>query len=153
MDKQIKELKNPIYLNNIYSVKEPENNKFDIDKVLNKEKTNTLKLSWNKLDKASKLQKLSIFANKYCEEEILSPSYRNELKKYFGDCLDRKKLQNNKEVIYNKEEGNITCIPFLTFNKITSRFTLKIDKTKTTKTSKIQKSNKKNNNKIEIEQN
>jgi hypothetical protein len=149
MEKQLQELKNPIY-SNVFSSTQQQSNKIeDIDKILNKEK-NTTNLPWNKLDKASKLQKLTLYADKFCEEEKLSPKYKIDLKKYFSECLDRKKLQNNKEVIYNKDDGNIKNIPNLMHNKSTLRFTLKIPEKKTTRTSKISK-NKKNNNKIEIE--
>ena len=149
MEKQLNELKNPIYSNLFSNTNKGTSKMEDIDKILNKEK-NTQNLAWNKLDKASKLLKLTNFADKYCETENLSPKYKGDLKKYFSECLDRKKLQNNKEVIYNKEDGIIKNVPNLIHNKSTLRFTLKIPEKKITRTSKIPK-NKKPNNKIEIE--
>lgn len=150
MDKQLQELKNPIYSNVFSNIKQKTSKIEDIDKILLKEK-NVTDLPWNKLDKASKLLKLTIFAEKYCEEENLSPKYKTDLKKYFSECLDRKKLQNNKEVIYNKEDGSIKNIPNLIHNKTTLRFTLKIPEKKITRTSKIPKTINKKSNKIEIE--
>jgi hypothetical protein len=149
MEKQLKELKNPIYSNIFVNTQQQSNRMEEIDKILNKEK-NTTNLPWNKLDKASKLQKLTLYADNYCDEEKISPKFKSDLKKYFSECLDRKKLQNNKEVIYNKEVGTIKIVPNLIHNKSTLRFTLKIPEKKTTRTSKLSKNNKKNN-KIEIE--
>ena len=46
------------------------------------------------------------------------------LKQYLKNCLERKQLQNVKDVIYNKEEQKITSIPNLNINK-DKKFTLK----------------------------
>ena len=48
---------------------------------------------------------------------------------FFKDCLDKKKLQRVKDVIYDKDTGEIKEVPALHFNKPTIHFTLKnIDK-------------------------
>ena len=41
------------------------------------------------------------------------------------DCLDRKKLQRVKDVIYYKTLGEIKEIPALSYNKSNNHFTLK----------------------------
>ena len=41
------------------------------------------------------------------------------------DCLDRKKLQRVKDVIYDKTEGVIKEIPALSYTKSSKHFTLK----------------------------
>jgi hypothetical protein len=41
------------------------------------------------------------------------------------DCLDRKKLQRVKDVIYDKTLGEIKEIPALSYNKSSNHFTLK----------------------------
>ena len=48
---------------------------------------------------------------------------------FLRNCLDKKKLQRVKDVLYNKETGEITDIPCLCYNKNLKHFTLKnIDK-------------------------
>jgi hypothetical protein len=48
---------------------------------------------------------------------------------FFKDCLDRKRFQRVKDVIYDKSTGIIKEIPALTYTKATKHFTLKnIDK-------------------------
>ena len=48
---------------------------------------------------------------------------------FFKDCLDRKKFQRVKDVIYDKTSGLIKEIPALSYTKATKHFTLKnIDK-------------------------
>ena len=52
------------------------------------------------------------------EEEVL-------LMNFMKDCLERKKLQKVKDVLYDKETGQIKDIPSLSYNKQTKHFTLK----------------------------
>ena len=48
---------------------------------------------------------------------------------FLKDCLDRKKLIRVKDVIYDKENGNIKDIPAICYIKNSKHFTLKnIDK-------------------------
>jgi hypothetical protein len=45
------------------------------------------------------------------------------------DCIDRKKLQRVKDVVYDKTNGSIKEIPALSYTKANKHFTLKnIDK-------------------------
>ena len=68
--------------------------------------------------------------------------------KFLKDCLDRKKLQRIKDVVYDKENGEIKEIPALTYIRTTKHFTLKnIEKRISTLKSLPQnKSNKNSNN-------
>jgi hypothetical protein len=149
MDKQIRELKNPLY-SNVFPTNNNQDRLTEIDDILTRESKSNQKLPWNKLDKTAKIQRLSLYADNYCEQESLSPNYRRELKKYFTECLERKKLQNSKEIIYDKEVGIIKNIPSLFYNKTSQKFTLKLVEKKTTKTSKLPKIQKRVN-KIEID--
>ena len=48
---------------------------------------------------------------------------------FFKDCLDRKKFQRVKDVIYDKTTGLVKEVPALSYTKATKHFTLKnIDK-------------------------
>ena len=67
--------------------------------------------------------------NSYIEtlviENNLSGEEISELKEYMLNCLDKKKLQHVKDVVYDKTTGSIKNIPCLVFNKTSRKFTLK----------------------------
>lgn len=75
--------------------------------------------TWNKLDNATKLNKLHDYADTYSDEGS------EFLKAFFTDCIEKGKLKKVKDVLYDKEEGTITSIPGLVFNKIHRKFTIK----------------------------
>jgi len=105
------------------------NDLHDLDKFLENEKIHNSNEPWSKLDKTAKIRKLTSFAEQYKSEKQLNDKEYSLLLTFFKDCLDRKKLQRIKDVIYNKENGEITEIPALHYNKQTNHFTLKnIDK-------------------------
>ena len=59
----------------------------------------------------------------------MSDAEYSKLVAFFKDCLDKKKLQRVKDVIYDKDNGEIKEVPALHFSKPTVHFTLKnIDK-------------------------
>lgn len=88
-------------------------------------------IPWSKLNKMTKINKLNLFCERYKDENTLNDEETNELKRYLRECLNRKKLQNTKEVIYDKDSGMITSIPNLTISDIQKskdkmrKFTLK----------------------------
>lgn len=101
----------------------------DIDNFLEKTKLNKSGEPWSKLDKTTKLKRLETFSLKYKETEKLTDIEYNQLITFFKDCLERGKLQRVKDVICDKETGEIKSIPALQFNKVTNNYTLKnIDK-------------------------
>ena len=71
------------------------------------------------------MKKLFAFADSYKTENGLSEQEYLHLISFFKDCLDRKKLQRVKDVVYNKDTGEIKDIPALHHNKPTNHFTLK----------------------------
>jgi hypothetical protein len=98
----------------------------NIETLLENEKQKNKSDSWNKLDKTVKIQKLHAFAEKYGKDNGYPAKEVKNLKVFFVDCLNKAKLQKTKDVIYEKETGEITAIPALFFNSITHNFTLKI---------------------------
>jgi hypothetical protein len=96
------------------------------DSILENEKQKNKSDSWNKLDKTVKIQKLHAFAEKHGRENGYPAKEVKNLKVFFVDCLNKAKLQKTKDVVYDKETGEITAIPALFFNSITHNFTLKI---------------------------
>jgi poly-D-alanine transfer protein DltD len=84
------------------------------------------KKHWNKLDKMSKIEKLYDYVDTIQEKEQLTTRETLELKQYLRTCIDRKKIQKAKEIIYDKETGTIKDIPILQIiKKGPKRFTLK----------------------------
>lgn len=127
MDKHIRDLKKPSNPTSaIFSNVETQNQTMIEDKLEKERKTVTQNnVPWNKLSRVAKLQKLAEYTNQYLLKEELSMDLSNDLRKYFTDCLSRKRLQNSKDVIYDKITGHITSIPSLAFNKKNNKFTLK----------------------------
>lgn len=101
----------------------------DLNVFLENEKKNNSFEPWSKLDKTKKLQKLLVFAEKFKEDNMLSDEEKENMIIFIKSCLDKKKLQRIKDVIYDKETGNIVDVPSISYNKNMKHFTLKnVDK-------------------------
>jgi len=101
----------------------------NLEKFLENEKNNNKNDPWCKLDKTLKTKKLLEFVELYKVENKLDEEETSLLIRFFKDCLDRKKFQRVKDVIYDKTTGLIKEVPALTYTKATKHFTLKnIDK-------------------------
>jgi len=102
------------------------NNLSNLDKFLENEKNNNINEPWCKLNKTIKIKKLIDYVeNDYSKKNNLDTSECENLINFFKDCLDRKKLQRIKDVIYDKDNGTIKDIPSLTYVKASRHFTLK----------------------------
>jgi hypothetical protein len=97
-----------------------------VERLLEKEKMFNKTEPWNKLDKTVKIQKLHAFSEKYGREQGLPAKEIKTLKLFFVECLDKGKLQKTKDVVYNKDDREITSIPALFFNTEKKHFTLRI---------------------------
>jgi hypothetical protein len=97
----------------------------NLDKFLEDEKISNENEPWCKLNKTLKLKKLLEYVDLYKNENELTDEECEIMVKFLKDCLDRKKLQRIKDVIYDKDSGIIKSIPALTFVKVTKHFTLK----------------------------
>ena len=105
------------------------NNLTNLDKFLENEKNNNINEPWCKLNKTIKTKKLQDYVELYKTQNNLSDEESNLLILFLKDCIDRKKLQRVKDVLYDKENGTIKEIPALHYIKSTKHFTLKnIDK-------------------------
>jgi hypothetical protein len=101
----------------------------NLDKFLENEKNNNINEPWCKLNKTVKTKKIQDFVEIYKAENQLSDEESILLTTFLKDCLDRKKLQRVKDVIYDKETGFIKQIPALYYVKANKHFTLKnVDK-------------------------
>jgi hypothetical protein len=108
----------------------------NLEKFLENEQNNNKNEPWCKLDKTIKNKKLIEYVNLYKIENNLDDEESELLISFFKECLDRKKFQRVKDVVYDKSTGLIKEIPALTYIKSTKHFTLKnIDKRITTQKS------------------
>jgi hypothetical protein len=110
--------------NSINSSREYDNIE-NLDKFLSSENTNNKKDQWCKLDKTVKTQKLNDFVKKYSTDNKLTDEEESSLTTFFRQCLDKKRLQRVKDVVYDKSTGIIKEIPSLTYDKSSKHFTLK----------------------------
>lgn len=96
-----------------------------LDRFLEQEKHTNSNEPWSKLDKTTKIKKLTAFAAQYASANQLSPDEHVALVSFFRECLDKKRLQRVKDVQYNKDTGEIKHVPLLHFNRNSLHFTLK----------------------------
>lgn len=101
------------------------NDMSNLDKFLENEKINNDNEPWCKLNKTVKTKKILDYIEKYKNEKNLNEEEEKLLTTFLKDCLDRKKLQRVKDVVYDKVNGNIKDIPALSYTKINKHFTLK----------------------------
>jgi hypothetical protein len=95
----------------------------DIDIILENEKQYNKTETWNKLDKTFKMIKLTSFAEKYTFENQTIDI--KTLISFFNNCLNDKKLQKKKDLIYDKKTCEIIEIPSLHYDTINQTFSLK----------------------------
>jgi len=96
-----------------------------LDKFLEDEKNTNENEPWCKLNKTTKIKKIIDYIEKYKIDKNLTDEEVNKLTVFLRDCLNRKKLQRIKDVMYDKEKGIVNDIPSLTYIKSTKHFTLK----------------------------
>ena len=82
-------------------------------------------LTWNKLTKVTKKNKLYEYSEKYAVEHNYNANDLKMLKMFFLKTLDKGKLNKIKEVNYNIESQEVLSIPGLFFNQTTKNFTLR----------------------------
>jgi len=90
-----------------------------------KEKQQSNKLPWSKLDTSAKLSKLYGFAEYFAKSSGLAASETKALKKILKDGLDRKLLTRTGAVSYDKTKELISNVPNLSFNRQTRGFVLR----------------------------
>jgi hypothetical protein len=95
------------------------------DQLLENEKQTNQKDNWNKLDKTTKLQILTLYADSYGADKGLSEDEIKSLKRFFRDATEKGKFQKAKDVVYNRASRLIDDIPALHWNSVTNNFTLR----------------------------
>lgn len=124
---ELKNIKYKTMLLNGVQLKETKssNDLSNLDKFLENEKNNNANEPWCKLNKTIKMKKLQEYVAVYKEDNNLAQDECELLIAFLKDCIDRKKLQRVKDVIYDKENGKIKEIPALHYMKPNKHFTLK----------------------------
>lgn len=105
----------------------PAEDEVNIDTLLDQENIHNKTESWNKLNKTLKIQKLHYFSEKYGKEHKYSAKEIKQLKHFFSDALEKKKLQKAKEVVYDKNTQEIMEIPGLYYHVTSKAFTIRAD--------------------------
>jgi hypothetical protein len=82
-----------------------------MDFLLENEKIKNKTESWNKLEKTDKMNKLHQFAHEWSKKHNLSTV--DALYTFLLHCLEKNKLKNKKDLVYNKETMEIKNIPSL----------------------------------------
>ena len=138
-------------LNSNSKVKSNKEDTSNIDGFLEKEKINNQNKPWSKLGKNQKIQKLAEYIQKFTKKYEFSKDELEKLREYLIRCIDRKKLQRVKDVIYDVKTGKIKSIPNLIFDKTKRKFTLKkTDKHKSSLRSLAPKNKTKSKNKTKL---
>ena len=138
-------------LNSNSKVKSNKEDTSNIDGFLEKEKINNQNKPWSKLGKNQKIRKLTEYIQKFTKKYEFSKDELEKLREYLIRCIDRKKLQRVKDVIYDVKTGKIKSIPNLIFDKTKRKFTLKkTDKHKSSLRSLAPKNKTKSKNKTKL---
>lgn len=104
-----------------------------LNSFLSDERKTNSREPWAKLNKTIKLKKLYEYIDTILLLFHIDPSehehYSAQLQYLFATAIERKKLQNSREVVYSVLTGELKSIPILQFNADTKTFTLKnVDK-------------------------
>ena len=97
----------------------------NIDDFLERERNANKNKPWSKLGKNQKIQKIQEYIQQFIKKHNCSIEEIESLKVYLIKCLERKKLQRVKDVVYDTNNGMIKSIPGLIFDKTKRKFTLK----------------------------
>jgi hypothetical protein len=98
-------------------------NATSMDLLLENEKERNKTESWNKIEKADRVQKLRMFADTWSAP--LSVEVRDQLFFFLHECLDKNKLKNKKDIVYDKMSMTVKSIPSLVY--LDNTFTLITD--------------------------
>jgi hypothetical protein len=100
--------------------------------ALSDETLRNKKDTWNKLDRTTKVKLIQEFTVTMVSTYNLNGEELAQVTTYLLECLNKKRLQQVREVQYDRATGKILNIPLLIFNPSTRGFTLKrpIDKSR-----------------------
>ena len=99
----------------------------NLEEQLESDKARSKTLSWTRLGRTEKVQRLAAFADKHVADMGLSDGDAAQLKDYLAGALRRQRLNRVRDVTIDKTTGNIIAIPALVYHGSgsSSRFTLR----------------------------
>ena len=100
----------------------------DIINAVEKEKNNRFQKSWTKLDKGSKLNRLSLFIEKECEDKDLSEDGKKKLKKLLFHVCENGSLNKVNDVEYSDETYEIVSIKNLIYDEDKKSYSFNLPK-------------------------
>jgi hypothetical protein len=99
-------------------------NKNDIDAILNNE-SKTLKVkTWNRLDKTTKVGRIKDFVKRYTEDNHLSPVESDTCLRYLITNINGS-IRSSKDVNYDSVNGILVSVPNLMIDETKRGFTMK----------------------------
>ena len=110
-------------------------------KLLNKEKKDSFKKPWNKLDNGMKLNRLKNYIQNEKLKNELNDDETQCLSKLLHGAYKNSKLNKNNDVIYNIETCEIESIKELIYNSDDKQYILKIKEVKKGKNASKSRSN------------
>ena len=111
----------------------------NIRSLLEKEKEEIYKQSWNKLDNGMKINRLKVFVKQEVEKNNLTSDERISLMKLLLNACRQNKLNRNSDVIYDKETCLIKEIKVLRYEN--QKYNLELNEIKKPKQTNKSKSN------------
>lgn len=112
-----------------------------IRRLLNKEKKQYYKQTWNKLDNGMKINRIKLFIESEKEKRCLNDSEYESLKKLLITSCTSGRLTKSSDISYNQIEGYIEDIKILKYNEETREYKLQLNENKKKQTSSKSKSN------------
>ena len=100
----------------------------DIIDAVEKEKNNRFQKSWVKLDKGSKLNRLSLFIEKESEDKELSEDSQKKLKKLLFHVCENGSLNKVNDVEYSDETYEIISIKNLIYDEDKKSYSFNLPK-------------------------
>ena len=100
----------------------------DIIDAVEKEKNNRFQKSWTKLDKGSKLNHLTLFIEKECEDKNLNEEGKKKLKKLLFHVCENGSLNKVNDVEYSDETYEIISIKNLIYDEDKKSYSFNLPK-------------------------
>ena len=97
----------------------------DLHRMLANESRNAGGVSWGKLNKTAKSEKLREWVERVKEERSLSDDAVAGLEDILTRHLDNGRLSRTRDVVYSVEDGRVESIPRLEFCETRKRYTLR----------------------------
>lgn len=109
--------------------------------LLNKEKQESMKKQWNKLDRGIRINRLKLFIKSQKEEKKLTSDEEEILNSIIMKALKSNKLNKNNDVKYDIESCEIESIKELKYDDKTRKYILNVPEVKKSKSTAKSRSN------------